>query len=195
MITLAARHRFETEVKRSRFIALAAPAASPEEALAFLGEARDENATHNCWAYKVGALYRFSDDGEPSGTAGRPILGAIESQGVDHVMVVVVRHFGGIKLGTGGLARAYGGAAAECLRTAPRIEVKPRVTVRVKAPFDATGAIHSLFDRFDAHKRGEDYGANGATFEVELAEDALPSFEHAVADATRGRAAVTPLEP
>ncbi len=77
-------------------------------------------ATHNCWAYRIGQDYRFNDDGEPGGTAGRPILQAIEGQGVDRVVVVVTRWYGGIKLGAGGLARAYGGTAAECLRLAER---------------------------------------------------------------------------
>jgi hypothetical protein len=79
------------------------------------------DATHNCWAWRIGGDYRSSDDGEPAGTAGRPILAAIDGQGFDRVMVVVTRWFGGIKLGAGGLVRAYGGAAAECLRTAPRV--------------------------------------------------------------------------
>ena len=78
--------------------------------------ARYPDATHHCWAYRIGPAYRFGDDGEPGGTAGAPILRAIEGQGVDRVMVVVVRFYGGVKLGTGGLARAYGGTAAECLR-------------------------------------------------------------------------------
>jgi putative IMPACT (imprinted ancient) family translation regulator len=103
MLTLAGRHRHEEEVKRSRFIALVDRADSPDAALAFLELIRDVDATHNCWAYKVDDKYRFSDDGEPGGSAGRPILAAIEGQGLDHVVAVVIRYFGGTKLGVGGL--------------------------------------------------------------------------------------------
>ena len=121
--TLAGPATFELEAKRSRVLSRAASVESPEAALAFLHEVADPQATHNCWAYRIGADYRSSDDGEPGGSAGRPILAAIEGQGVDQVMVVVTRWYGGTNLGVGGLVRAYGGAAAECLRTAPRREL------------------------------------------------------------------------
>src|SRR4249919_855167 len=121
--TLAAPARFVLEVKKSRFLAQATAVETPTQALAWLAQISDPDATHNCWAYRVGSAYRFSDDGEPGGTAGRPILSAIEGQGIDRVIVVVTRWYGGINLGAGGLVRAYGGAAAECLRTAARREV------------------------------------------------------------------------
>lgn len=97
---------------RGQTLALCSPRAAatePRGRTPFLQAVQDLQATHNCWAYKVGAQYRFSDDGEPAGTAGRPILSAIEAQHLDRVMVVVTRYFGGIKLGVGGLVRAYGG--------------------------------------------------------------------------------------
>ena len=125
--TLAAAATHILEVKHSRFIAQVAPADSPEAALGFLARVADPGATHNCWAYRIGAEYRSSDDGEPSGTAGRPILAASEGQGYDQVMAVVTRWYGGIKLGAGGLVRAYGGAAAECLRRAER---RPLIAMR-----------------------------------------------------------------
>ena len=99
--TLAAPVVHEETIQKSRFIAKAAPVASEEEALAFLEAQREPQATHNCYAYKLGNLYRFFDDGEPTGTAGKPILHAIEAQGLDSVVVLVVRYFGGIKLGAG----------------------------------------------------------------------------------------------
>src|SRR5690606_40120786 len=122
---------------------LAAPVASPEAALAFVAEVADPGATHNCWAYRIGGLYRSSDDGEPAGTAGRPILAAIDGQGLDEVVVVVTRWYGGIKLGAGGLVRAYGGCAAECLRTAPRRTLIEYVHLRLAYPFEHTGAVHA----------------------------------------------------
>src|SRR5690606_37193470 len=107
--TLARRATSVLEVKHSRFIANAAPVSSPAEALDYLSEVAVRDATHNCWAWRIGGDYRSSDDGEPAGTAGRPILAAIDGHGYDQVMVVVTRWYGGIKLGAGGLVRAYGG--------------------------------------------------------------------------------------
>jgi len=95
--------------------------------MAFLDEVKDPKATHNCWAYKLGEQFRYNDDGEPSSTAGKPIYSAIISSGIDMVMVVVIRYFGGIKLGTGGLVRTYGGVASECLKDAPTCLVKPKL--------------------------------------------------------------------
>ncbi len=124
MITLAAEHEHEEVIKRSRFLARAASIADEAEALRWMASVREREANHNCWAWKLGDVVRFSDDGEPGGTAGRPILSAIEMHGLDGVVVVVTRWFGGIKLGAGGLVRAYRGVAASCLREAPKREVR-----------------------------------------------------------------------
>ncbi|RLM61083.1 IMPACT family member in pol 5' [Panicum miliaceum] len=125
--TLVGRVSCEREIKRSKFIAIAAPVPNGRAAMAFLDEVKDPKATHNFWAYKLGEQFRYNDDGEPSSTAGKPIYSAIISSGIDMVMVVVIRYFGGIKLGTGGLVRAYGGVASECLKDAPTCLVKPKV--------------------------------------------------------------------
>ena len=109
--TLAAPASHALEIKHSRFLAQACPINSAAEALAFFDAVSTPDATHNCWAYRYGNEYRSSDDGEPAGTAGRPILAAIDGQGYDRVAVVVTRWYGGIKLGAGGLVRAYGGTA------------------------------------------------------------------------------------
>jgi uncharacterized YigZ family protein len=188
MRTLSAPHEHETEIKRSRFIARVARADSPEDALAFLESVRDPAATHNCWAYRVGDAYRFSDDGEPGGTAGRPILSAIEGQGLDHVMVVVTRFFGGTKLGAGGLVRAYGGTAASCLRAAPQTEVVARVTLVLGAPYEVTGAVYGLLESHDARKLDETHGADGLILTLSVPVDAREGFATALSDATRGRA-------
>ncbi|NLJ62757.1 MAG: YigZ family protein, partial [Alcaligenaceae bacterium] len=111
-------YHYEEDIKKSRFLAIAAPVQSASDAMAFLEQHSVPDATHNCWAYKIGDEYRFNDDGEPGGTAGRPMLQAIEGQSCDRVVVLVIRWFGGVKLGTGGLVRAYGGVAASCLRLA-----------------------------------------------------------------------------
>jgi putative IMPACT (imprinted ancient) family translation regulator len=104
--TLAEEVTAELEAKKSRFIAHAAPAASPAAALSFIAARRDAAARHSAWAYRCGpGQFRSSDDGEPGGTAGRPILAAIEGAALDACVVVVVRWYGGIQLGTGGLTR------------------------------------------------------------------------------------------
>src|SRR5690606_1105619 len=125
--TLVAPCEYREEIRKSRFLALAAPVESAQQALAFIDQHRDSSASHNCWAFKCGAQYRFSDDGEPGGTAGRPILAAIEGQVHDQVVVLVIRWYGGIPLGTGGLARAYGGSAAKCLQGGERVELVTRI--------------------------------------------------------------------
>ena len=194
MITLAAQHRYESEVKRSRFLASATRADDPEAALAFLEAVRFADATHNCWAYRVGSAYRFSDDGEPGGTAGRPILSAIEGQGVDHAVVVVARWFGGVKLGAGGLVRAYGGAAAECLRQARRVEVVPKVQLLVEVPFDALGAVYPALAGNAIERGAERYTEEGAVLPVTVAATERETLEQTLADVTRGRARVRPAD-
>jgi len=190
--TLAGPVRFEKEIKKSRFICQAAPVESEEEAFRFLERVKDPSATHNCWAFRLGDRYRFFDDGEPAGTAGRPILSAIEGQGLDRVMVVVTRYFGGIKLGAGGLVRAYGGTAAECLRRAEKVPIVNRVRLWLRLPYEDQAALYRVLDSFDAKKLEERFG-EAAEFLVELPEEKAPAFERALADLTRGRAWVERL--
>ena len=116
MFTLKRIETATQDVKKSRFLAIAAPIADEQAAKDFLSAHSDPTANHNCWAWRLGQAYRFSDDGEPSGTAGKPILAAIGGQELDRVAVVVTRWFGGILLGSGWWMRAYGGMAALCLR-------------------------------------------------------------------------------
>lgn len=191
MLTLAAPHTYEEEIRKSRFIARGARSESREEAMRFLESVREPRATHNCWAYRIGADYRFSDDGEPGGTAGQPILRALDGQGLDHVVCVVTRYFGGIKLGAGGLARAYSGTAAQCLRLAPKVEVRPRVTLRIEVPFALTGAVYPVVESRGAVKLSEQYGDKGLVLEVSLDAAEAERFRDAIRDATRGKAVVS----
>lgn len=188
--TLAARCTHAVEIKHSRFVARAAPVEGPDAALAFLAEVADPAATHNCWAYRIGAQYRFSDDGEPSGTAGRPILAAIDGQGYDRVVVVVTRWYGGIKLGAGGLVRAYGGCAAECLRLAARTALIEQAEATIDYDFGDTGAVHAALAQFGADKLDEQFGASGATLRLRLPSSALAPLKAQLRDATRDRVRV-----
>ncbi|WP_105317084.1 IMPACT family protein [Thermus tenuipuniceus] len=184
--TLAAPVVHEEIIQKSHFIAKAAPVASEEEALAFLAAQRESEATHNCYAYKIGPLYRFSDDGEPTGTAGKPILHAIEAQGLDRVVVLVVRYFGGIKLGAGGLVRAYGGVAAEALRRASKVPLTEWEEVRFVVPFPQVGRVHRLLAS-RSWAALEEYLAEGVRFHLRLPAGELEAFLQKLRDLTRGQ--------
>ncbi|HWO99679.1 MAG TPA: YigZ family protein [Methylococcus sp.] len=194
-ITLKHDARHREEVKGSIFLAYGSRADTPEQAAAFLQtlQARHPDATHLCWAYRIGDQYRFSDGGEPGGTAGQPILRAIEGQGLDHVVVGVIRYFGGTKLGAGGLVRAYGGTAAEALRTAERHEEKPRIEILVEAPFEHLGALHRLLSSFAVDHRGEEYTESGIRIRGSLPAHELDRFRSELRDATRGHARLTEI--
>ena len=185
--TLTTPARLLQDIRKSRFLANAAPVVDPEQALAFLADISDPLATHNCWAYRIGQQYRFSDDGEPGGTAGRPILQAIEGQGFDRVIVVVTRWYGGIKLGAGGLARAYGGCAAECLRLADNTPIIETVNVHFHCEFAELPILFARFGEFAAEKINETFDATGADLRLRLPRDQLEAFSRFLRDLTRGR--------
>jgi uncharacterized YigZ family protein len=185
--TLATVVSHSLEIKHSRFIAHAAPIDDAAAALAFLQQVAVADATHNCWAYRHGSEYRSSDDGEPAGTAGRPILAAIDGQGFDRVVVVVIRWYGGIKLGAGGLVRAYGGTAAECLRIAPRLPLVALATLRLQAGFDDLGALHAALAAHGAEKQAETFTASGVEMQLQLPADQADPLKNRLRDATRDR--------
>ena len=192
--TLVAACRHEESIRKSRFLALAAPVATPEQALAFVREASAADATHNCWAYRIGQDYRFNDDGEPGGTAGRPILQAIEGQGCDRVVVVVTRWYGGIKLGAGGLARAYGGTAAECLRTAERVAIVAMARLGLRCEFAELALFKARLRELGAEVTCERFGADGVTLEFELPAQRVAEAAARIADLSRGRITVRRLD-
>lgn len=187
---LAGRCQHEQDIKKSRFLALAAPVDTPDEALAFVQEVSDAAATHNCWAYRIGQAYRFNDDGEPGGTAGRPILQAIEGQGIDHAVVVVTRWYGGIKLGAGGLARAYGGTAAECLRLAERVSIVPMATLALSCDFADLALLKARLPELEAILDSESFHAEGADLVVRLPQARVDEALTRITDLTRGRSLV-----
>lgn len=185
--TLTAPAQYQEEIRKSRFLASAAPVETPEAALAFVASVSDPAATHNCWAYRLGLQYRYSDDGEPGGTAGRPILQAIEGQNCDGVVVVVTRWFGGVKLGTGGLVRAYGGCAAQCLRAASKtIRVELR-RGRLACTFAELPLFKARLGDIGMRLEGESFTGEGAVMEVAMPVADIARAESLVADLSRGR--------
>ena len=189
--TLAAPVERMAEVRKSRFLARAAPIDSEAAAMQFLRDVHDASASHHCWAWRLGEAYRSSDDGEPGGSAGRPILAAIDGQGYDRVMVVVVRWFGGVKLGVGGLVRAYGGVAAECLRTAARVPLVRTIEADLACAFALSGGVHALLPAVAATKLGESFEADGLRLRLRLPASMVGELERRLRDLSRGAAVLT----
>ena len=192
--TLAQPCRHQEEIKKSRFLALAAPVDSGDQALAFVREVSDLAATHNCWAYRIGQDYRFNDDGEPGGTAGRPILQAIEGQGMDRVVAVVTRWYGGIKLGAGGLVRAYGGTAAECLRRAERLPIVAMARLAVHCEFAVLALLKARLKDWQAEVASETFLIDGVELELQLPQSRVLEAQARIVDLSRGRSQAKRLD-
>jgi len=192
----------EETVKKSRFVARACGSCLQfSDAKAFMQRVSDPKARHNCWAWVGQRSQRSSDDGEPSGTAGRPILNAIEGQGLSDVVVVVTRYKSkdAPMLGAGGLLRAYGSAASLVLRSAPLVTVVPSSELRCTFPMAELGSVQSLVARFESRKPGsgalirgdEDYGDDGSvTLGVVVETAFVEAFSSELREATNGAATV-----
>ncbi|WP_313603697.1 YigZ family protein [Rhizobium sp.] len=179
---------FEQIIKKSRFLAIALPIATEEEAKAAIAAHAEAGANHNCWAWRIGAAYRFSDDGEPSGTAGKPILAAIDGQSLTNVVVIVTRWFGGILLGSGGLVRAYGGTAAACVRSAPTVELKPSVEGLVRLDFSDLARVKARLQAIaDLGIAEEQFTATGADLVLRVPEAEVETVSRLISDLTSGR--------
>lgn len=193
LATLAAPCSQAVEIRKSRFLAQAAPASSPEAALAFVDTVRGNGGGHHCWAYRVGQAYRFNDDGEPSSSAGKPILAAIDGQGFDHAVVVVTRWFGGIKLGIGGLIRAYGGTAAQCLQQAPRRPIVHVTRMALHCDFAQWALLEGRIRERDIAIENVTYGVLAVEAILAVPSGQESDFAHLVADATQGRGSLAAL--
>lgn len=191
MFTLKRTETATQDIKKSRFLAIAAPVADEQAAKDFLSAHSDLTANHNCWAWRIGQAYRFSDDGEPSGTAGKPILAAIDGQALDGVAVVVTRWFGGILLGSGGLVRAYGGTAALCLRAAEKIEMIETVRATVAVDFSDMALIKARLLARNVAIIGESFTDKGPVLTVDLRKDEAEAILAMVIDLSRGKAMVS----
>jgi uncharacterized YigZ family protein len=190
-------HRVEQTVQRSRFITIAGRAADPEAAHAFVAQVRAQfpDATHHCWAFVAGppgstAYIGMSDDGEPHGTAGRPMLTALLHGGVGDIVAVCVRYYGGVKLGTGGLSRAYSGGVKHLLETLPTIEKVERVRLRVVLAYSEVDAFRRLASETDVSVEEEEF-ATSVTFVVGVPSSDREAFQTALADLTQGRVVVS----
>ena len=185
--TLAAAVHHSLEIKHSRFIAHAAPIGDASDALAFLQHVAVPDATHNCWAYRHGNDYRSSDDGEPAGTAGRPILAAIDGQGFDRIMVVVIRWYGGIKLGAGGLVRAYTDAVAQALLGADKRPLRRLSTLACAVPYALEGLLRRELAAAGAVLQAVEHGSL-VRLAFSIDDGAAPALRARIDHATQGRA-------
>ncbi|MGO4739905.1 YigZ family protein [Bosea sp. 2KB_26] len=189
--TLLGLSSFRQEIKKSRFIATAGPVADEAAAKAFIAAHSDPAANHNCWAWRCGQGYRFNDDGEPSGTAGKPILAAIDGQALDGVAVVVTRWFGGVLLGSGGLIRAYGGTAALCLRGAEKTALIEAASAMITCAFGDLARVQArLAERPGVQVRDQAFTDTGAELSVSVPKLEVDLVSQLVRDVTSGRAVV-----
>jgi uncharacterized YigZ family protein len=184
--------RVEITVVNSRFIATVAPVFSVDEAKGFIGRIRDEfaDASHNVPVFLVGygssVIAHCSDDGEPSGTAGRPALAVLRGSGLGDVAVVVTRYFGGTKLGTGGLVRAYGDAVREVLAVLPRAARIPTHTVMMAVPYSYFERVQLAIDAHRGQLLDEDFAAD-VTLTARFDVEEFPAFQTALQQLTNGQ--------
>lgn len=177
---------YEEEIKKSRFQATAYDVKSEQQVKEILQKYRDPSTTHQCWAWKIGQQVRFNDDGEPSGTAGRPILATIEGNDLTHILVLVNRWYGGIKLGTGGLVRAYGGCAGQCLLQAKKIAYVEKTPFYFACAFNEWAIIQ--YELTQQHiEYHETYQSNGVQVRVDIEQQQIVLINHKLQDITRGR--------
>lgn len=191
MYTLDQTEHFEQEIRKSRFRAVACPVETDDEAKARLMDLCDLSASHNCWAWRIGQAYRFSDDGEPSGTAGKPILQAIDGQALDRTLVVVTRWFGGILLGSGGLMRAYGGTAALCLRAAAKTEYVERAALSVSLGFSDLALVKARLAALPGLMIDDEvFHDSGARLFFRIPSERAEETLRLIVDLTSGRAEI-----
>ena len=187
----AKQHCIETNVSNSRFIATAAPVFSVEAAKEFVAEMRAQfhDASHNVPAFLIGheptSTSHCSDDGEPSGTAGRPVLAVLQGSHLGDIAVVVTRYFGGTKLGTGGLVRAYGNAAKEVVKTLPRARKVAMHSVFIVLPYSLYEQTRNMVVHHQGITLDEDFGAEVA-ISARFPVDSFSAFQDDLSNLSRG---------
>lgn len=188
------RHQVEEEITRSRFITTLVPAPDIETAQAFIAEMRQTypDATHNCWAYLVGppgssSKVGMSDDGEPHGTAGRPMLNVLTHSGIGDIAAVVTRYYGGTKLGKGGLVRAYGGGVQLALESLPTMEKVTYRRAELVMSYNFVTLLRRLIEAKEVVVIQEVYETD-ANYILDLPEEVVDEFVHEVNQFTAGEA-------
>ncbi|MFB1092923.1 YigZ family protein [Vibrio diabolicus] len=192
--------QFEEEIKKSVFITYLAHTPSIEAAKAFVDQikAKHADARHNCWGFVAGRpedsmKWGFSDDGEPSGTAGKPILAQLSGSGVGEITAVVTRYSGGIKLGTGGLVKAYGGGVQQALKLLQTIEKKITTKLRLTLDYGFMPIAQSIMPQFGVIEVEAEYSDQVVlVVEIELRE--VSAFTQAIINKSGAKAIVTPLD-
>lgn len=184
----------EIEEKKSRFIAHIEPVTTEEEAVAFINAKKKQyfDARHNCSAFVIGdnsELTRCSDDGEPSGTAGRPMLEVLLGEGITNVCCVVTRYFGGTLLGTGGLVRAYQAAVKEGINNSVIINKKPGVILVITCEYTEVGKLQYSFSSNGIRVLSSDYGSN-VSFKIVVDTDLLDKIKKDLTEITSGKAVI-----
>lgn len=198
----AGRVRNEIEIRRSRFIATLAPASSVDEAKDFIESVREEfrDATHNVPAYVIGhgssLTAHCNDDGEPSGTAGRPVLTVLRGSGLGDIAAVVTRYFGGVKLGTGGLVRAYSESVRQALDRLPRAQKIATHTIKAVIPYSFHQILKQSLAEHQAELLREEF-LESVTLHLRLPSARLEDFQRRLADITAGNssAEITSTDP
>ena len=190
-------HRTEETIKRSKFIASLAHAPAEEDARIFITSIKNEfpDATHNCWAYVAGppgdtARVGKSDDGEPHGTAGKPILSVLLHSDIGEIVAVVTRYFGGTKLGTGGLVRAYSGSVKNAIVGLSVKEKREVISLTVISDYSKITAVKQTMESFNSDVIEEKYEAD-VSFKIELPKNNEDSFIRAIKDLTGGMIHIT----
>jgi uncharacterized YigZ family protein len=190
----ATTHRVEEEILRSRFITTVAYTPTVEAARSLIAQVSAEfaNASHNCWAYVVGppgstGQIGLSDDGEPHGTAGRPILTVLLHSGLGDLCAVVTRYFGGTLLGKGGLVKAYSGGVQLALHTLPTIERIPKAEITLVVDYTAVTPLQRLLTTYEAEILNHEF-ATDVTYQIKLPSEKCASFQRAVTELTNGQA-------
>lgn len=193
-ITVRNSSDFTIVEKKSEFIGYCAPVKTESEAIAFVNSIKKKHsdARHNCYAYvlREGFASRYSDDGEPHGTAGMPILDAIRKAGITDVAVVVTRYFGGILLGTGGLVRAYTAAAVGAIKAAGIAEVGSFVLLQIKANYSDYQKIMPLISAINAKIEDSDFGTD-VLMTVTVRDNLVERFVDDLTETTNGRVSAT----
>ncbi len=196
----AGLHRVEQDIQKSRFITTAAHTPTVEEARAFIARIREEfaDATHNCWAFVVGppgstAQVGMSDDGEPHGTAGRPMLTALLHGGVGDVAMVVTRYFGGTLLGKGGLVKAYTSGVQQALESLPTTERVRKARLAVEVEYSHVDGLRRLLPSHEVQVLSEEYSAT-VGYRLELPATGVEALRTALNDLTLGQVLIEPLD-